>query len=263
MTLVVRVPVLSEQITVTLPRVSTAGRERIIALCFAILLTDQANVTVTIASRPSGIMATAQTKAVLTAMIAAVLEANFSYKKVIRATSIMKPASHFEIVPICLLTAVSVFSSSLTSLLIVPISVWSPVATTIPTQAPSATRVALKHMFFLSPRGICFAVLPSSSITDVTFSMGTDSPVRAASAEHIFVVSITRRSAGIRSPRLTTTISPGTRDSAGTFVFFPSRVTIAESESIAPKASAACAAEPSWMRPIIVLITMTPTIIPI
>jgi len=35
----VKVPVLSEQMTVTLPRVSTAGNARMMAFCFAMLVT--------------------------------------------------------------------------------------------------------------------------------------------------------------------------------------------------------------------------------
>ena len=56
----VRVPVLSEQMTLTQPRVSTIGRRFTITLFFAILITPRASVTVTTMGRPSGIAATAK-----------------------------------------------------------------------------------------------------------------------------------------------------------------------------------------------------------
>ena len=55
----VSVPVLSEQIIVVLPKVSTAGSLRIMALRFAILETPIAKVMVKAAGKPSGIAPTA------------------------------------------------------------------------------------------------------------------------------------------------------------------------------------------------------------
>ena len=55
----VRVPVLSEQMTVTEPSVSTAGSLRISALRLSILCAPIASVKVTTAGRPSGMTATA------------------------------------------------------------------------------------------------------------------------------------------------------------------------------------------------------------
>ena len=55
----VKVPVLSEQITLLLPNVSTAGNFLIILFFFAILVTPIDNTIVTIAGNPSGIAATA------------------------------------------------------------------------------------------------------------------------------------------------------------------------------------------------------------
>ena len=55
----VKVPVLSEQIRDTEPRVSTAGRRRIIALRCAIRWTPIAKVIVISAGKPSGISDTA------------------------------------------------------------------------------------------------------------------------------------------------------------------------------------------------------------
>ena len=55
----VSVPVLSEQITLLLPSVSTAGNFLIIAFFFAIFVTAIERIIVTIAGNPSGIAATA------------------------------------------------------------------------------------------------------------------------------------------------------------------------------------------------------------
>ena len=56
----VSVPVLSEQIVVTDPRVSTAAILRVMALRRAICCTPSARVMVTSAGRPSGTAATAK-----------------------------------------------------------------------------------------------------------------------------------------------------------------------------------------------------------
>ena len=55
----VSVPVLSEQMTVSAPSVSTAGSCRMIALLAAIAVTPSASVMVTTEGRPSGMSATA------------------------------------------------------------------------------------------------------------------------------------------------------------------------------------------------------------
>ncbi len=56
----VSVPVLSEQITVALPKVSTAGSFRITAFFFTIRCTPSESMIVTMAGKPSGIAATAR-----------------------------------------------------------------------------------------------------------------------------------------------------------------------------------------------------------
>ena len=61
----VKVPVLSEQITEVHPRVSTDGRLRTIEFFFAILLVPNARQVVITAGRPSGIAATAKATAIL------------------------------------------------------------------------------------------------------------------------------------------------------------------------------------------------------
>lgn len=63
--LVVRVPVLSEQMTDVQPRVSTDGKLRTIAFFFAIRRVPSARHVVMTAGRPSGIAATARATAIL------------------------------------------------------------------------------------------------------------------------------------------------------------------------------------------------------
>ena len=61
----VKVPVLSEHITLTEPKVSTAGSLLTIALFLDILVTPVERTIATIATRPSGIAATANETAVI------------------------------------------------------------------------------------------------------------------------------------------------------------------------------------------------------
>ncbi len=60
MTFWVSVPVLSLQITLTAPKVSTLGRRRVIVFTLTIRWTPSANVIVTTAGNPSGTAATAR-----------------------------------------------------------------------------------------------------------------------------------------------------------------------------------------------------------
>ena len=62
--LVVKVPVLSEQITEVQPKVSTDGRERTMEFFLAIRLVPKARQVVMTAGRPSGIAATAKATAI-------------------------------------------------------------------------------------------------------------------------------------------------------------------------------------------------------
>ena len=63
--LVVRVPVLSEQMTLVPPKVSTLGRFRTMAFFWAIFLVPRARHAVMTAAKPSGIAATARATAIL------------------------------------------------------------------------------------------------------------------------------------------------------------------------------------------------------
>ena len=75
---------------------------------------------------------------------------------------------------------------------ILPTSVFIPVSTTIAFPLPYVTKLDENSIFFLSPIPIS---LPS--IASISFSTGTDSPVKADSCDFKFTDSITLKSAGI------------------------------------------------------------------
>ena len=91
-----------------------------------------------------------------------------------------------------------------------PNSVLMPVATTTARPRPRATSVPAYAMFCRSPSGTSAA----SRRLD-TLAAAPDSPVRAASSIARFTASVTRTSAGTRSPARSMTTSPGTSSRAG------------------------------------------------
>ncbi len=123
----VKVPVLSEQITEALPRVSTAGNLLIIAFFFTIRCTPMARTIVTIAGRPSGIAETASATAIMKISMTFMP----SIKPIIKMTAHIPRAKSPRYLPstasrcckgVCLSLAAS------RSLAILPISVCIPVA---------------------------------------------------------------------------------------------------------------------------------------
>ncbi len=119
-----------------------------------------------------------------------------------------------------------------------------PVVVTRISPWPRVTLVFMKAMHVRSP--IATSVSPSGS---VVFSTATLSPVRAPSSIWSVAATITRPSAGTRSPASTRTMSPGTISVAGISTTEPSRRTLATDSSIAPRAAAAAWALPSWWYP--------------
>ncbi len=128
-------PVLSEQMTVVLPRVSTAGNRRMMALRRAIRATPMASVTVSTAGRPSGIMATARATAAMnrsthgspcrspTPKVTAA-SARIAYSRMWLKRAILRVSG------VARTSAVAISSEMR------PISVSSPVAVTTPTPVP-------------------------------------------------------------------------------------------------------------------------------
>ena len=133
-------PVLSEQITVVLPSVSTAGSRRMIARRFAIRATPIASVTVTAAGRPSGIAPTASATAAMNMSKAASPRARPT-AKVSAARPPIAHSSQFEKVAILRVSGVARSGAAAIRPAMRPVSVASPVATTSPLPCPATTVV--------------------------------------------------------------------------------------------------------------------------
>ena len=249
----VSVPVLSVQITVTDPSVSTLGRRRTIALCVAMRRTPMASAIVTIAGRPSGIAATASPTTAR----------KVSAKSRPRSTptpSSTAPAATITAVstrPKCAslrVSGVSRASMSAMSVVMRPISARAPVATTTARARPRVTSVPAYAIDVRSASGAAASTAASSLPT------GIDSPVSAASSVLKSCASMSRTSAGTRSPDSRCTTSPGTMSSASSVRRMPSRTTAAVGVSMLRIAASACSARPSCTTPMIALMTVTPKI---
>ena len=102
-------------------------------------------------------------------------------------------------------------------------------------------------MLARSPRGTSPPSPARSTLS--CFSLGTDSPVRAASSHFKEFASMIRQSAGTASPASRITISPGTTSSLFITVSFPSRRTFEVAAVISLSASIAASAFDSCMTP--------------
>ena len=138
----VSVPVLSEHIISQQPSVSTEGRFFTIALRRDIFCTPMASTIVTTAGRPSGIAATAIATAVMNAsmntwasmpvdMCAQIFTMN-----IIMAMPSTRKESIFAVLPSCLLRGEGSSCTSVSIWAILPISVFMPVAVTMPRPRP-------------------------------------------------------------------------------------------------------------------------------
>mmetsp|Transcript_7176 Transcript_7176/g.16691 ORF Transcript_7176/g.16691 Transcript_7176/m.16691 type:complete len:418 (+) Transcript_7176:1677-2930(+) len=249
----VSVPVLSEQITVTDPRVSTAGSCRMIALLLASICIASASEIVTTAGSPSGMMATAMATVDLKASPSSKSCTRYATQNVITAMMSTKTEIHRPNISSCTMRFVFCESTLETMAEIFPISARSPVPHTTPLPCPVMTMVAEKAMFLRSPSADC------GRHTSVCFEIGFDSPVSIASRiPQLPVTSIMRRSAGQRSPDWMKHTSPGTTFFASIILRSPPRITVALEESMPWIAAAACSARPSCTRPIVTLMTTTP-----
>ena len=247
----VKVPVLSEQITLVQPSVSTDASRLTIAFRVAIFDTPSASVTTVTAGSPSGIAATASATAVTMT----------SAKECPRATPITKTAVTISPASFARLCArpSSCFCSGVRSLSMLrsspasrPISVPIPVAVMTISARPRVTVVFMNARHRRSPRAT-----PSRSIGAVCLVAGRLSPVSAASSISRLFANNNRPSAGTRSPASKTTMSPGTKSAAATVSISPLRLTRARITSIFVNASRARSARFSWTKPITALSTTT------
>ena len=146
----VSVPVLSEQITLLLPNVSTAGSFLIMLFFLDIFVTPIDSTIVTIAGNPSGIAATANPTDVI----------NISIGSIFFIIPIKKISMHIakhaipNIFPTCpnfFWIGVSGASFSIIIFAIFPTVVLIPVSVTTAFACPFTTVLAINAMFFMSP----------------------------------------------------------------------------------------------------------------
>mmetsp|Transcript_43845 Transcript_43845/g.86518 ORF Transcript_43845/g.86518 Transcript_43845/m.86518 type:complete len:286 (-) Transcript_43845:489-1346(-) len=214
----VRVPVLSEAITVTQPRVSTVCSCFTKTFSVASRCATICRQVVTVEGRPCGIFATVMEMAISRAPCQSI--AGF---RVIPRTRQMTPSKMAMMVirmtnnrsSLPMVVSFGLFPA--VRLAISPISVLSPVPMQIPTASPSRTIVPDHNMFSASSTFFCLLVGPRVC--------GSASPVSAELSTLTFEQWITRMSAGTLSPIFTTHTSPGTISSASTCWAFPSRRT--------------------------------------
>ncbi len=245
----VRVPVLSEQMTLALPRVSTAGRRRTMARLAAMRRTPAASVMVTTAGRPSGMAATAR----LTAIRNISSGSTRWNRPMMKITKQMASAPMPRVRP----TRASRCWSGVCGAAWLPIMramrptcVRIPVSTTRPLPCPAVTAQLENIMLCRSPSGV-----PSGKTASAAFSEGTLSPVRALSSALRSTAATRRRSAGTRSPALSRTRSPGTSCGAGTTASFPPRTTRARGLEMRRRASSAFSARLSCTMPVMAFTT--------
>ena len=149
----VSVPVLSEQMIPTEPRVSTAGSFLIMVLTFTMRATPRARTMVTTAGSPSGIAATARDMA--TRSICRILRCwTTPRRKRAAQRTTATTLSIFPRSPRRFCRGVSSVGVSLIIPAILPSSVSIPVATTIPSALPFIASVDINATFFHSAMGI-------------------------------------------------------------------------------------------------------------
>ena len=134
----VSVPVLSEQTTLTAPRVSTDGSRRTMVWTRAIRDTDRASTMVTTAGSPSGTAATAREMAVMSISPTSRFCQTARPKRAAqRATARMLRAPPRSPSRFC--KGVASMGASRIRRAILPISVSMPVAVTMPSPLPAVT----------------------------------------------------------------------------------------------------------------------------
>ena len=253
----VRVPVLSEQMTVTEPSVSTAESWRMMALCCAMRRTPSARVMVIRAGSPSGMAEAARATAIMNISARGWPRHSTPMAKVSTTKPTMTSASQWLKRAIWRSSGVVVDCTVASKALMRPSSVPLPVATTSPVAVPEATSVPEYSMPCRSPRGASSATAPAC------LSQGRDSPVSTASLARRPLACRMRRSAGTLSPEASSTTSPGTRVWASTTARTPPRSTVACSDSMRRMASSEDSALPSCKKPISALITTAPSSTPV
>ncbi len=168
-------PVLSEQITVTEPRDSTAGSFLISDFRLSILWAPIAKVMVTTAGNPSGITATAT---LIPASSSKTIDSPLRIPRIIIMTDMSIPnrARALPSLSSRLCNGVGSCFTACRIEAILPSSVFIPVETTTALPLPCVTIVPMNIELHLSARAVS-----SVQIMPASFSTGSDSPVNADS----------------------------------------------------------------------------------
>ncbi len=216
----VRVPVLSVQITVVEPSVSTADRRFTIAPRLARIRTPAASASVMVGRRPSGTFATRSPTAKMAACGNESPAANMPSGRKAAPTANATRAITQAIRRTWRSSGLCSTSWHVDKAAIRPSSVCMPVAWTTAVASPPRQVVPLK-----SRSGACrYGTARSERFADR--STASDSPVSMEASTSTDPVSI-RASAEMRSPSATIRTSPGTRPAAATRWTDPSRRTVA------------------------------------
>ena len=216
----VSVPVLSEQIQLHPPSVSTAESLRITARALAMRCTPMARIMVTTAPIPSGIAATATATAFITFCKKLTLCESKPPANSTSATEITVAEIIFPSFNTVLSSGVKTGRLFFSSPAIFPISVSMPVATTTQRAEPFTQNVEKCAVLQRSARADFFT-------TQSYFFTGLLSPVSADSSVRKFSLRRILQSAGTMSPSSSSTISPTTSSSASIRITLPSRTTLA------------------------------------
>ena len=226
-------PVLSEQMTDTLPKVSTAGSRRTRALRLTIRCTPMAREIVTTAGRASGTTATAR----------AIPKMNISSRGWPRSTAEDDDHHHHrqrslgEYAPDFIQVDLQRCLAGLDGFeQLGDFAELRAHAGGDNHGAAAPVGDGGARMNHVAPVAHRQVILRDRSLC---FSTGTDSPVSAASSARRFMATITRASAGTFLPVCKITMSPGTRSRAGISVSLPSRITVALGAAIWRNASIA------------------------
>jgi len=182
----VKVPVLSAQITFTLPKVSAAVNLLTTAFCFKIRCIPIAKITVKLTTKPSGIEATAKATAV--GKISSKLSPTAKPANNTNSdTTPTKTASCFDNLSTLICSGVCSAGASFSDLATLPTAVSPPIRITIILPTPIFTSVPIKALCLLST--LSKTPLTSSTLSHFNtrplsqsyFSTGALSPVKIAS----------------------------------------------------------------------------------
>ena len=252
----VRVPVLSEQMTVHPPRLSTAPSRRMTAREDAMRCTPSARMTVTTAPMPSGMAATATATALMRLSKKLTLPAKREARKRAAAMEMTVNVMTFPSRAMVLSRGAGAGLLLCRRRAILPISVSMPQAVTRQRALPLTQKV---------PRCAVLARAESAArlTTQSYFLTALLSPVSMDSSQRKFSADKTRQSAGTRSPSSSSMTSPGTSVSASTLTTRPPRTAFASQAESFFNFSMAASARYCCKKPTTALSRMTKRRMPV